>query len=100
MIELQITPLRGGQIRLEFQGASLNVYLPTLCTNDDYQLLRWYFENYAEEDPFQASKAQKARDIVSAYGCKLVHGLTLSEFDFELQAVRIQVLQGHSDDLF
>ncbi|KAK0725287.1 hypothetical protein B0H67DRAFT_550890 [Lasiosphaeris hirsuta] len=100
MAKLRITPLRGGQIRLEFKETSHDVYLPTLCTDDDYQLLRWYFEDYAEDDPFQASKAEEAQDLVSTYGRKLVQGLALSQLDFELQAVHIQVLQGHSEDLF
>ena len=100
MAEVCIVPLPGGRVRIDLGGSSTEVDLPSLCTNDDYRLLRWYFEDYAEDDPFQTSKAQEARELVSTYGRRLARSVALPHLDTEHQPVHVKIIHGQGEDIF
>ncbi len=100
MAEVCIIPLPGGRVRIDLGSSSTEVDLPSLCTNDDHRLLRWYFEDYAEDDPFQTSKAQEARELVLTYGRKLSRSLALPHLNTEHQPVLVKIIHGQGEDIF
>lgn len=100
MSQLLITPRSDGQVRLQFEGISRDIDLPEIFAEDDYRLLRWYFEDYAENEPFQTSRAEEARELVSTYGRTLIRHLEFVEFDLRNKAIQIKILPGESKDAF
>lgn len=100
MAEVCIVPLPAGRVQINIGTTSTEVDLPILCSNDDHRLLRWYFEDYAEGDPFQTSKAQEARELVSTYGQKLARSLALPRLDNGDQTIQVKVTHRHGDDTF
>ena len=61
---------------LEACDFTWSIKAPTLSLEDSARL-RWYFEDYAEREPFEVSKASDAKDILQTYGSRLAQSLEL-----------------------
>lgn len=100
MHQLVVTPLSYNTLRLAFGNVTRQVELPILCNDDDHRILRWYFEDYVEKDPFQASKAEEAKVMIDVYGQRLVQALQCSRLDIKGKDIRFDIMAGDMDDIF
>lgn len=100
MHKLLVTPLSRSTLRLEFGDITHQLELVVLCNEDDHRILRWYFEDYVEKDPFQTSKAKEAKGMIKSYGQKLVQALRISHLDLKGKAIQFDVIAGDMDEIF
>ncbi|KAF8850417.1 hypothetical protein BDZ45DRAFT_731600 [Acephala macrosclerotiorum] len=100
MHQVVVTPLSCNTLRLAFGNVTHQVELPILCNDDDHRILRWYFEDYVEKDPFQKSKAEEAKAMIEIYGQKLVQALQLSRLDIKGGDIQFDIMAGDMDDIF
>jgi hypothetical protein len=100
MHQVVATPLSHNTLRLAFGNVTHQVELPILCNDDDHRILRWYFEDYVEKDPFQKSKAEEAKAMIEIYGQRLAQALELYRLDIKGGDIQFDIMAGSMDDVF
>jgi len=69
---------RHWSVSISWEGEHQDVQIVSPATSDDEQLLQWYLEDFAIQDPFDNLRASTSLKLIQDYGHQLVKSLDLS----------------------
>ena len=85
-------------LEIECDAVKWSVTVPALCDETAYSEIEWYFEQYADREPFATSRATQVVETLAIYARRLVAALNLQNCPHSIRENTLEIeLHLHQD---